>query len=107
MSADALSLGLALGAALERAGIDYALGGAWFLAAELLACFKLLFYRPKDLVDLETLLAVNTGLDTARVRERMWRPWARRTSGCPRGTASSAAPVAADAPAARTARPSR
>lgn len=45
--------------------------GAWFLSAELLACFKLLFFRPKDLVDLETLVGVNPGLDANRVRALM------------------------------------
>ena len=33
----------------------------WFLAAEALAVFKLLFFRSKDLVDLERLVAVSGG----------------------------------------------
>ncbi|HVV82471.1 MAG TPA: hypothetical protein VHE35_05300 [Kofleriaceae bacterium] len=32
--------------------------GVWFLSAEALAVFKLLFFRPKDLADLERLVAV-------------------------------------------------
>ncbi len=45
-------------------------GGAdWFLSAEALAVFKLLFARPKDFVDLERLLAVQgAALDRAYVR---------------------------------------
>lgn len=43
----------------------------WFLSAELLACFKLLFYRPKDLLDLERLVATSATLDSARVRSLM------------------------------------
>jgi hypothetical protein len=44
---------------------------AWFLSPELLACFKLLFFRPKDLLDLERLVATNVQLDTTRVRSLM------------------------------------
>jgi len=40
----------------------------WFLSAELLSCFKLLFFRPKDLMDLERLVATAPSLDAARVR---------------------------------------
>lgn len=40
----------------------------WFLSGELLSCFKLLFFRPKDLADLQRLVGVNTSLDVARVR---------------------------------------
>jgi hypothetical protein len=40
----------------------------WFLSAEALAVFKLLFFRGKDLVDLERLVAVNSHLDHAYVR---------------------------------------
>lgn len=43
--------------------------GEWFLSAEALAVFKLLFARPKDFVDLERLLAVQgPRLDHAYVR---------------------------------------
>lgn len=41
---------------------------AWFLCAESIAVFKLLFFRGKDLVDLERLVAVHSELDVARVR---------------------------------------
>lgn len=42
---------------------------AWFLSAEATAVFKLLFFRGKDLVDLERLVAVQgTRLDHAYVR---------------------------------------
>ena len=42
---------------------------AWFLSAEALCVFKLLFFRGKDLVDLERLVAVQRGdLDTTYVR---------------------------------------
>jgi hypothetical protein len=40
----------------------------WFLAAEALAVFKLLFFRGKDLVDLERLVAVREELDHGYVR---------------------------------------
>jgi hypothetical protein len=41
----------------------------WFLSAEALAVFKLLFFRPKDLVDLERLVAVQgDALDRSYVR---------------------------------------
>lgn len=48
-------------------GID-----AWFLSAEALAVFKLLFFRAKDLVDLERLVAVlGERLDAAYVRRQI------------------------------------
>lgn len=40
----------------------------WFLSAELLSCFKRLFFRPKDLIDLERLVAANAELGAERVR---------------------------------------
>ena len=40
----------------------------WFLSAEALCVFKLLFFRGKDMVDLERLVAVRPELDTAYVR---------------------------------------
>ena len=43
----------------------------WFLSAELLSCFKLLFFRPKDLLDLERLVASSSALDVGRVRAIM------------------------------------
>ncbi len=50
-----------------RLGDDAGWSG-WFLAAEALAVFKLLFFRGKDLVDLERLVAVRPELDHAYVR---------------------------------------
>jgi len=40
----------------------------WFLSAEAVCVFKLLFFRGKDLVDLERLVAVRSELDAAYVR---------------------------------------
>jgi hypothetical protein len=40
----------------------------WFLSAEALSVFKLLFFRGKDIVDLERLVAVRPELDLAYVR---------------------------------------
>ena len=40
----------------------------WFLSAEALTVFKLLFFRGKDMVDLERLVAVRPDLDRAAVR---------------------------------------
>jgi hypothetical protein len=40
----------------------------WFLSAEALTLFKLLFFRGKDIVDLERLVAVRPELDKAYVR---------------------------------------
>lgn len=45
---------------------------AWFLAPEALAVFKLLFFRSKDLVDLERLVAVQgRRLDVEYVRRKL------------------------------------
>ena len=45
---------------------------AWFLSAEAIAVFKLLFFRGKDIVDLERLLAVQgPALDVAYIREKL------------------------------------
>lgn len=55
----------------QRTRVAKSIGGqrAWFLSAEALAVFKLLFFRPKDIVDLERLVAVQGGrLDHAYVR---------------------------------------
>jgi hypothetical protein len=43
----------------------------WFLSPELLCCFKLLFFRPKDLIDLERLVQSSAVLDRGRVRTLM------------------------------------
>ena len=41
----------------------------WVLSAEVLAVFKMLFFRPKDLRDVERMLAVQRGrMDTAFIR---------------------------------------
>jgi hypothetical protein len=40
----------------------------WFLSSEAIAVFKLLFFRGKDVVDLERLVAVRPELDRAYVR---------------------------------------
>lgn len=45
--------------------------GVWFLSAEAITVFKLLFFRPKDLVDLERLTAVQ-GSDLDRAYVRGW-----------------------------------
>ena len=47
---------------------DAAGWSGWFLSAEALAVFKLLFFRDKDVVDLERLVAVRPELDLAYVR---------------------------------------
>ena len=54
-----------------RTKVRHAIDGnqAWFLSAESIAVFKLLFFRGKDLVDLERLIAVRgESLDVAYVR---------------------------------------
>jgi hypothetical protein len=43
----------------------------WFLSAEAIAVFKLLFFRGKDLVDLERLVAVRPELGRAYIRARI------------------------------------
>lgn len=46
--------------------------GAWFLSAEALCVFKLLFFRGKDIVDLERLVAVmGAELDSTYVRRNI------------------------------------
>jgi hypothetical protein len=46
--------------------------GVWFLSAEALCVFKLLFFRGKDVVDLERLIAVQgAALDAAYVRRHV------------------------------------
>lgn len=52
-----------------RVRLDGPLGSATYLSAEATAVFKLLFFRTKDLVDLEKLVAVQgADLDVAYVR---------------------------------------
>ncbi len=48
---------------------DRAGWSGWFLSAEALAVFKLLFFRGKDIVDLERLVAVHAELDHGYVRK--------------------------------------
>jgi hypothetical protein len=48
--------------------VDDAGWSGWFLSAEAIAVFKLLFFRGKDMVDLERLVAVRPELDRAYVR---------------------------------------
>ncbi len=57
----------------ERTRVRHTIGSreAWFLSAEAIAVFKLLFFRPKDLVDLERLVAVHAELDVAYVRRQI------------------------------------
>ena len=45
----------------------------WFLSAEDLCLHKLLYGRPKDLLDLERLIAVRPSIDLAYVRSWMFR----------------------------------
>ena len=55
----------------ERTRVRHAVDGrsVWFLSAEALCVFKLLFFRGKDIVDLERLIAVQgDALDGAYVR---------------------------------------
>lgn len=48
------------------------LGTAWVLSAEALCVFKLLFFRPKDLIDIEKILRVRgSALDRSYVRQRI------------------------------------
>ena len=45
-------------------------GDAWYLSAEAIAVFKLLFFRGKDVLDLEKLLAVQGAvLDRSYIRK--------------------------------------
>jgi hypothetical protein len=58
----------------ERTRVQVDLGGqrAWFLCAESVAVFKMLFFRPKDIADLERLVAVRgEALDRAYVRAQL------------------------------------
>ncbi len=57
----------------ERTRVRHEIGGseAWFLSAEAIAVFKLLFFRAKDLVDLERLVALRSELDVAYVRRQI------------------------------------
>ncbi len=65
------SIELAWEALRTRVSIPIQGQPTWFLSAELLSCFKLLFFRSKDLLDLERLVETRTTLDVRRVRELM------------------------------------
>jgi hypothetical protein len=56
--------------AVPRATVDVDVwkGGHWFLSAEAIAVFKLLFFRARDLADLERLVALRSELDVTYVR---------------------------------------
>jgi len=59
-------------AASTRVRFDIGGTGVWFLSAEALCVFKLLFFRGKDVVDLERLVAVQgSAIDAGYVRERI------------------------------------
>jgi hypothetical protein len=58
----------------ERTRVRHVVDGTdvWFLSAEALCVFKLLFFRGKDVVDLERLIAVQgDAVDAAYVRQQM------------------------------------
>jgi hypothetical protein len=57
----------------ERTRVRHRIGSreAWFLSAEVIAVFKLLFFRTKDLADLERLAALRDELDVAWVRKQI------------------------------------
>jgi hypothetical protein len=58
----------------ERTRVRYEIDGfaVWFVAAEALCVFKLLFFRGKDVVDLERLIAVQgRAIDAAYVRAQI------------------------------------
>jgi hypothetical protein len=48
-------------------------GRLWFLSAEDLCLHKLIYGRPKDIIDLERLIAVRPNIDLAYVRSWMTR----------------------------------
>ena len=49
----------------RRRTVEFRGRAMWVLSAEDLAVFKMLFFRPKDLLDLERLLALSAGPSTA------------------------------------------
>jgi hypothetical protein len=57
----------------RRIAIDIAGEQLWFLSAEDLCLHKLIYGRPKDLIDLERLIAVRPTLDLTYVRGWMTR----------------------------------
>lgn len=66
------SIDFAWEAARRRVRVQVQDRSVWFLSAECLAVFKLLFFRSKDLVDLERLIATQQGrMDLAYVRTQI------------------------------------
>lgn len=56
----------------RRAPVNLAGRDTWVLSAECLAVFKMLFFRPKDIVDVARLLEVSSAnLDVSFVREHL------------------------------------
>lgn len=57
----------------ERTRVRHEVAGrsAWFLSAEAIAIFKLLFFRAKDIGDIERLVALRPELDRAYVRRQI------------------------------------
>ena len=57
----------------RRTRVRRDLGGhsIWVLSAEAIAVFKLLFFRTKDIADLERLVAVHVDLDRGYVRDHV------------------------------------
>jgi hypothetical protein len=57
----------------ERTRVRHEIGerSAWFLSAEAIAVFKLLFFRGKDIVDLERLVGLRSELDVDYVRRQI------------------------------------
>jgi hypothetical protein len=52
----------------SRVNLDFLGAPAWFLSAEALCVFKLLFFRTKDLADLEQLVLASKAINHAAVR---------------------------------------
>jgi hypothetical protein len=66
------SIDFAWEAARTRVRYDISGTAVWFLSAEALCVFKLLFFRGKDVVDLERLIAVQgAAIDSPYVRARI------------------------------------
>lgn len=57
----------------ERTRVRHEIAGcsAWFLSAEAIAIFELLFFRTKDIGDIERLVAVRPEIDHAYVRRQI------------------------------------
>jgi hypothetical protein len=63
----------------ERTRVEHIIDGdrIWFLSAEAIAIFKMLFFRPKDIVDLQRLIAVQA----ERLNRGYVRDWLVRMMG--------------------------